>query len=87
MISNFLAGLAFLTTMVLACVAFWAGLTYYPAVMLILTAAITIVQAYRVHIERPSRNFRAKWLIFWYDNQWLKLVLLFTAMWLVTKYV
>ena len=87
MLTHLLAGIVFLASMAFVIIALWMGLTHYPSAMLSLIAVITVIRAYQVHIERPSREFRAKWVIFWYENQWLKLVLLFIALWLATKYL
>lgn len=84
MLTHLLAGIVFLATFVFVGIALWVGFTQYPTIMFSLVAVITVVRAYRVHIERPSREFRVKWFIFWFENQWLKLVLLFIALWLAT---
>ena len=85
MLAHLLAGIFFLASSAFAAIALWMGLTHYPAAMLSLIAVITVIRAYQVHIERPSREFRVKLFIFLFENQWLKLVLLFVVLWLVTK--
>ncbi|KKL95685.1 hypothetical protein LCGC14_1852170 [marine sediment metagenome] len=81
-----LTGIVFLASAAFVTIALWMGFTHYPTIMLSLVAVITVIRAYQVHIERPSREFRVKWFIFWFYNEWLKLVLLLIAAWLIIKY-
>ncbi len=82
-----LMGALFVAVLTVAGVLGWTALTHHPVITLSLFSIIAVVQAVRIHLERPSRQFRTKWFLFWFENQWLKLVLLFVAMWLAIKYL
>jgi len=86
-VTRLLAGIVFLATFIFVGIALWMGFTQYPTVMLSLVAIITVTRAYGVHAERPSQTFRHKWIIFWYENQWLKLVLLFIVLWMIRTFL
>lgn len=81
------AGFLFLAAIILSAVGLWFGLETYPMQTITLIVGYALLRGIQTHLTHPSMNARSKWFMFWFDNEWYKLVLLFTGFWLTTKYI
>ena len=84
---EFAAGFLFLASIPLGAVGLWLGLETYPLQTTTLIIGYAFLRGIQTHLTNPSLSVQSKWVVFWFDNEWYKLVLLLTVCWLITKYI
>jgi len=81
------AGFLFLAAIILSTIGLWVGLETYPLQTATLIVGYAVLRGIQTHLANPSMSAQSKWSMFWFDNEWYKLVLLLTVCWLITKYI
>lgn len=81
------AGFVFFVIIIGSGIGLWWALNYNPHATIALVALYGVVQLGRTQIQNPIQSLREIWFLFWFDNEWYKLVLLLTGMWSLTAWV
>jgi hypothetical protein len=80
MVVTLAAGFIFLAVIVGSGMGLWWALNYNPSITIALVALYGVTQFGYTQIKYPKQNIRGLWILFWFDNEWYKLVLLITGM-------
>lgn len=80
------AGTIFLATIIASGMGLWYALSYNHIITMSLVALYGVTQMFVAYRKYPKQNLHGKWFLFWFDNEWYKLVLLLTGMWALLEW-
>lgn len=81
------AGFAFLVIAIGSSIGLWYALDYNQGLTTALVAFYGWYRFMRLQSQNQEQGFRVLWFLFWFDNEWYKLVLLLTGMFALTTWV
>jgi len=84
---NFVAGAIALAIIVATGFGLYFALEYHPIITVSAVGLFSVGRAYRLYTGSTGHNFRGMWFVYWFENEWMKIILLFIALWLSTKYI
>jgi len=75
-----IGGMIFFTLLTVFGVGIWSLLDYNFIITALLVVAYGLGQFVYTYIKNPRQDIYGLWFIYWFENQWYKLVLLLTGM-------